>query len=203
VGADALAGTGVIAGVGSTVTNGLGAVASTLAPAATAAAPVLATAGLGVAGGYLGYNVGGVIGGGIADLTGGDIEQGQKTGSTIGGWAGAGAGIGAGIGTIFGGIGAVPGALIGGGIGALIGGGISLMSSITDKRSGAGKNGAHGDGGRAQESAEKRIKELEEQLKNATTKKEKDRIKQTIKNIRQNAERKKKGENHSQNAKGS
>lgn len=53
----------------------------------------------------------------------------------------------------------------------------------------------HGDQGRAMEKAEKKIADLEKQLEGAT-KKEKKKIKQKIKNIREDAQRKKKGETH-------
>lgn len=59
------------------------------------------------------------------------------------------------------------------------------------------KNEKHGDGGRAMQSAEKRIAELEAQLNDTSlSRKDKDKIKQTIKNIRQDAQKKAKGEEH-------
>ena len=60
-----------------------------------------------------------------------------------------------------------------------------------------GKNEQHGDNGRAIGKAESQIGELENQLKNAKNKKEQNEIKWKMKRIRENAQRKKKGENHS------
>jgi RHS repeat-associated protein len=57
------------------------------------------------------------------------------------------------------------------------------------------KNQRHGDDGRALEKAQKQITELEKQLEGAT-KKEAAKIKQTIKNIKDAAHRKNKGEEH-------
>lgn len=46
--------------------------------------------------------------------------------------------------------------------------------------------------------AEKQIESLKQQLQNTTKRKERDRIKKTIENIRKDAQRKQIGENHSQ-----
>lgn len=58
------------------------------------------------------------------------------------------------------------------------------------------KNEKHGDGGRALSKAENQIAELEKQLE-GSPKKERKKIEQKIKNIRQTAEKKKKGIEHS------
>lgn len=60
------------------------------------------------------------------------------------------------------------------------------------------KNEQHGDGGRALEKANKQIKELEKKLDDAIGKKEKDKIRQKIINIKDTAKKKARGENHSQ-----
>ncbi len=59
------------------------------------------------------------------------------------------------------------------------------------------KNEKHGDGGRAMGKAESQIAELEAQLAGASNKKERTRIKNKIRNVREDAQRKKKGEEHS------
>ncbi|ODB35615.1 hypothetical protein BB427_03165 [Pseudoalteromonas sp. BMB] len=69
------------------------------------------------------------------------------------------------------------------------------------KRTGAGKNEAHGDGGRAAIKAEQQLADLKMQLKTAN-KRDAKRIKQKIKNIQKDIERKRKGENHSMKKKG-
>ena len=53
----------------------------------------------------------------------------------------------------------------------------------------------HGDGGRALKKAEKRIKELQEKMKTAPAKERKE-IQKKIDNIREDAQRKDKGETH-------
>ncbi len=63
------------------------------------------------------------------------------------------------------------------------------------------KNEKHGDGGRAKSKAEKQIKDLEEQAKNTSNKKEREKINRKIINIRENAARKAKGEEHSRGSK--
>lgn len=60
----------------------------------------------------------------------------------------------------------------------------------------AGKNERHGDGGRGLTKAEKQIADLESQLANASGNKAR-KIGQKIKNVRENANSKKKGEEHS------
>jgi hypothetical protein len=60
----------------------------------------------------------------------------------------------------------------------------------------SGKNGKHGDGGRALTKAEKQIEALEAQLANAVGNEAK-KIKQKIQNVRRTAEKKKEGEEHS------
>lgn len=60
----------------------------------------------------------------------------------------------------------------------------------------SGKNERHGDGGRSLSKAEKQIQELESQAASATGT-EKKKILQKIKNIKDSAQRSKKGEEHS------
>ena len=60
-----------------------------------------------------------------------------------------------------------------------------------------GKNEQHGDNGRAIGKAESQIGELENQLKNAKNNKEREKINRKIANIKKTAQKKKKGENHS------
>jgi hypothetical protein len=64
----------------------------------------------------------------------------------------------------------------------------------------SGKNEKHGDGGRALNSSEKRIQELEEQLKTAS-RKEREKILKKIEHIKKDATNKKKGEEHSRSNK--
>ena len=77
----------------------------------------------------------------------------------------------------------------------------TTIESLYNAASDNNKNEKHGDGGKALEGFEKRLAELEAQLANAKTKKEKNRIKTKIKRERQNAEKKKKGEEHSRGKK--
>ena len=63
------------------------------------------------------------------------------------------------------------------------------------KASDSGKNEPHGDGGRAQAKADKRIEVLEERLRHASGN-EARKLGQKIKNIKQDAQRKRKGETH-------
>jgi len=60
----------------------------------------------------------------------------------------------------------------------------------------SGKNERHGDSG-ALSKVDKQIKDLETQLANATNNKDRVRIKQKIKNVRENAQRQRRGEEHS------
>ncbi len=69
------------------------------------------------------------------------------------------------------------------------------------KRTGAGKNEAHGDGGRAAIKAEQQLADLKTQLKTAN-KRDAKKIKQKIQNIQKDIQRKRKGENHSMKKKG-
>ena len=55
----------------------------------------------------------------------------------------------------------------------------------------------HGDGGRGQAKAKKQISDLQNQLENATSKREIKRIRKKIENIRKDAEKKFHGEEHS------
>ena len=82
--------------------------------------------------------------------------------------------------------------IIGGGI--IIAGGISLYYNISKTSS---KNEKHGDGGREFEKSEKHIKDLENQLNNAKNNKERNKIRTKIRNIKENAQRKQRGEEHS------
>lgn len=66
------------------------------------------------------------------------------------------------------------------------------MSQASD----SGKNERHGDGGRELTKSEKQIEALESQL-NGATRKERQKIEQKIRNIRQSAQKAKKGEEHS------
>ncbi len=68
------------------------------------------------------------------------------------------------------------------------------------QRKGNGKNEKHGDGGRAKTKSEKQIEELEKQMKEAS-KKERTQIKRKIIRIRQDADKKAKGEEHSRGRK--
>jgi RHS repeat-associated protein len=65
----------------------------------------------------------------------------------------------------------------------------------------SGKNEKHGDSGRAKTKAEKQVEGLKEQLKDATGS-EKQKLKQKIQNIEQDAAKKAKGEEHSRTKKG-
>ena len=64
-----------------------------------------------------------------------------------------------------------------------------------------GKNERHGDGGRTFSKAEKQRSELQERIKNATSKKERRDLENKLKHINQDAERKAKGEEHSRGPK--
>lgn len=58
-------------------------------------------------------------------------------------------------------------------------------------------NSVHGDGGRALMKSEKQMSKYNNQLKEATSKKEKNRIKIKIRNVNRTAEKKNVGEEHS------
>ena len=68
-------------------------------------------------------------------------------------------------------------------------------------RTGASKNEKHGDGGRSQIKADKHLSNLHNQLANATSKKEKKKLKTKIKHIEEDVERKRYGEEHSRSIK--
>ena len=70
-------------------------------------------------------------------------------------------------------------------------------SSPTQYEKSNGKNEQHGDGGRAVEKADKQIKDLERQMKEAKNNRERKKIKRKIENIRKSAQKKQSGENHS------
>lgn len=61
----------------------------------------------------------------------------------------------------------------------------------------SGKNEKHGDGGRTLSKDEKRIGELESQLNNAKNNKERNEIKNKIRRIKENGQKRNKGEEHS------
>lgn len=86
---------------------------------------------------------------------------------------------------------AIPFVLVGG---TLLAGGAWLWAKAND----AGKNDPHGDGGRALEGADKQIEALQKQMEGAS-KKVKQKIKNKIKNIREVAQKAKKGETHHRN----
>lgn len=70
-------------------------------------------------------------------------------------------------------------------------------TSSQSTRTGSSKNEKHGDGGRAQQSAEKQIAELEAQLYNGMPRNDRLKIEQKIKNIKATAAKKARGEEHS------
>lgn len=76
----------------------------------------------------------------------------------------------------------------------------SIKEGEGKKADDSGKNSRHGDRGRAKSKAEGQISDLESQLDGAS-KKERKKLKQKIKNIRDDANRKKKGEEHSRTKK--
>ena len=61
----------------------------------------------------------------------------------------------------------------------------------------SGKNERHGDNGRSLSKSQERIRELKLELQNSKSRKERQRIKKTIDNIKQDAGRKERGEEHS------
>ena len=77
----------------------------------------------------------------------------------------------------------------------------SKIQKSGKKPSNSGKNERHGDNGRAKSKAEKQIQDLEKQLNNNISKKEKAKIQRKINNIRRTAEGKKHGEEHSRTIK--
>ena len=83
-----------------------------------------------------------------------------------------------------------------------IGNAAKVAKKVGKKAANSSKNEAHGDGGRALESANKRIDEINKKLSDPTlSKKEKDYLRQKKKNITRTAQSKKKGENHSRKGK--
>ncbi|HHX7297759.1 TPA: HINT domain-containing protein [Neisseria meningitidis] len=74
--------------------------------------------------------------------------------------------------------------------------GVWVHNSCPPKRTGSSKNEKHGDGGRSQISAESKIAELTNKIIPGMSKNECLKIKQKIKNIAKNANRKTKGEEH-------
>jgi RHS repeat-associated protein len=70
-----------------------------------------------------------------------------------------------------------------------------------NKRSGSSKNEAHGDGGRAMTKAEKQIADYESQMEGAN-KKTRKVLQKKIQRVREDAQKKEKGENHSMKNKG-
>lgn len=71
------------------------------------------------------------------------------------------------------------------------------VTTSTTNRTSSSKNEKHGDGGRAQASAEKQIAELQSQIYPGMPKNERLKIEQKIKNIKTIAAKKAKGEEHS------
>lgn len=66
-----------------------------------------------------------------------------------------------------------------------------------NSKSDSSKNEKHGDGGRAMQSAEKQIAELERQIREGNlSKKEKQVLRKKIQRIREDAQKKAKGEEH-------
>ncbi|WP_127207294.1 polymorphic toxin-type HINT domain-containing protein [Neisseria meningitidis] len=74
--------------------------------------------------------------------------------------------------------------------------GVWVHNSCPPKRTGSSKNEKHGDGGRSQISAESKIAELTNKIIPGMSKNERLKIKQKIKNIAKNANRKTKEEEH-------
>ncbi|HFC6695111.1 TPA: HINT domain-containing protein [Neisseria meningitidis] len=74
--------------------------------------------------------------------------------------------------------------------------GVWVHNACPPKRTGSSKNEKHGDGGRSQISAESKITELTNKIIPGMSKNERLKIKQKIKNIAKNANRKTKGEEH-------
>ncbi|HEZ4659848.1 TPA: HINT domain-containing protein [Neisseria meningitidis] len=74
--------------------------------------------------------------------------------------------------------------------------GVWVHNACPPKRTGSSKNGKHGDGGRSQISAESRIAELKNKIIPGMSKNERLKIKQKIRNIAKNANRKAEGEEH-------
>ncbi|MBG8632291.1 pretoxin [Neisseria meningitidis] len=74
--------------------------------------------------------------------------------------------------------------------------GVWVHNACPPKRTGSSKNEKHGDGGRSQISAESKIAELTNKIIPGMSKNERLKIKQKIKNIAKNANRKTKGEEH-------
>ena len=88
------------------------------------------------------------------------------------------------------------------GAGILVVGGVAwgieeLIDYVDEYGKSNGKNEQHGDNGRAIGKSESQIGELENQLKNAKNNKEREKINRKIANIKKTAQKKKKGENHS------
>ena len=71
-----------------------------------------------------------------------------------------------------------------------------------NRRTGSSKNEKHGDGGRAQTAAERQIAELESQIIPGMSRSERIKIKTKINNIKENANRKAKGEEHGRRKRG-
>lgn len=72
----------------------------------------------------------------------------------------------------------------------------------SEKRTGSSKNERHGDGGRAIQSADRRIADLQAQIKPGMDRRERIKIENRINNIRKDAQKKAKGETHSTKGKG-
>lgn len=86
--------------------------------------------------------------------------------------------------------------------------GLMLMGNSTANKSAgyergktSGKNERHGDGGRSLDKAQKKIEELQVQIKESKSRKERNSLNNKIRNIKRNAEKKGHGEEHSRNNK--
>jgi hypothetical protein len=77
----------------------------------------------------------------------------------------------------------------------------SKKHNLGKKNLDKGKNERHGDNGRAKNKAEQQIQDLEQKAKNSNSKKEKKRINNKIRNIRSDAAKKQRGEEHSRSNK--
>lgn len=77
--------------------------------------------------------------------------------------------------------------------------GDSSPKRTVDEATDSSKNEKHGDGGRTYEKEKERLEGLEADLKNAKTKKERDKIRNKIKNIRESAANNQRGEEHGRN----
>ena len=75
--------------------------------------------------------------------------------------------------------------------------GLYIQQSTGKKAQNSNKNERHGDSGRAKLKAEKQIKDLEQKARESKSKRERTQIENKIRNIRNNAAKKQRGEEHS------